>query len=460
MVKIVSLEINNLHGVFNYDVKFNTDVTFLYGSNGCGKTTILNITEAIITGQLYKLFQYNFKYIHLYYSLSGEKNNENLIKIKNENGELFKVTFNGEDYDFENYDIFNNKRIIRDAPRVYFKNYNFLNDIKKTFNYVYLPLNRYINYINENYHTEQEYYDVQTEIINKTYKHNIKLENSIREVKYLIEANFNKISRELSKCDNEFRNSVLTYLLGVNTSNTIQDCTSEIIEKKINIKNIEQIRNSYLKTLKLLNKSKEDNVKEDNVKDVEDFFNSFIKNYQHYQHIELEDLFFNNDKINILDLVAKYQEIKRTQKIVKIYDKTEVEKEKIFKPFELFLSTMRQFFKNDLYGKEIIIDENGHVKFKVDATNETLDIQYLSSGEKQILIFFANLIFNVESGKSGIFVVDEPELSLHLYWQKIFVEKALSLNSDLQLIFATHAPEIVGKYKDKMFKLEKKIGCE
>lgn len=50
IVKLVDLLIEGLYGCYNYNVKFNTDVTFLYGMNGCGKTTVLNITEAIITG--------------------------------------------------------------------------------------------------------------------------------------------------------------------------------------------------------------------------------------------------------------------------------------------------------------------------------------------------------------------------------------------------------------------------
>lgn len=36
-VKLVGLLINDLYGCYNYNVKFNTDVTFLYGMNGCGK---------------------------------------------------------------------------------------------------------------------------------------------------------------------------------------------------------------------------------------------------------------------------------------------------------------------------------------------------------------------------------------------------------------------------------------
>ena len=86
------------------------------------------------------------------------------------------------------------------------------------------------------------------------------------------------------------------------------------------------------------------------------------------------------------------------------------------------------------------------------------DINSLSSGEKQLIIFFANLIFGVNDRKNGIFIVDEPELSLHLTWQKLFIEQTLKINNNIQLIFATHSPEIVGRHRDKMYKLEKVLG--
>lgn len=117
---------------------------------------------------------------------------------------------------------------------------------------------------------------------------------------------------------------------------------------------------------------------------------------------------------------------------------------------------MNDFINSGEDEKEIKINPMGHVYFTTKYNKKPISIQYLSSGEKQLITFFANLIFKVKSSTSGIFVVDEPELSLHLSWQKIFVEKTLEINRNIQLIFATHAPEIIGKNRDKMFKLEKK----
>lgn len=100
---------------------------------------------------------------------------------------------------------------------------------------------------------------------------------------------------------------------------------------------------------------------------------------------------------------------------------------------------------------------NGRIYFTTEDNEQKLSVQFLSSGERQILVFFANLIFGVKDTSSGIFVVDEPELSLHLSWQKVFVEKALGINNNVQFIFATHAPEIVGPYREKAKKLHRII---
>ena len=57
---IKKLTVMKLHGLYDYTVRFHDDLTFLYGENGCGKTTILNIISSIVTGELYSLSSYRF----------------------------------------------------------------------------------------------------------------------------------------------------------------------------------------------------------------------------------------------------------------------------------------------------------------------------------------------------------------------------------------------------------------
>ncbi|WP_131811099.1 AAA family ATPase, partial [Aequorivita soesokkakensis] len=76
------------------------------------------------------------------------------------------------------------------------------------------------------------------------------------------------------------------------------------------------------------------------------------------------------------------------------------------------------------------------------------DIKFLSSGEQQILILFSYIAFNSQDGK--IFIIDEPELSLHIKWQEDFLEKLDNITPKFtQLLLATHSPILANKKKNK-----------
>lgn len=62
----------------------------------------------------------------------------------------------------------------------------------------------------------------------------------------------------------------------------------------------------------------------------------------------------------------------------------------------------------------------------------------LSSGEKQIVSVFARLYLSGE--KQFVVLIDEPELSLSMDWQKRFLPDILSAPSCAQLIAITHSP--------------------
>ena len=53
----------------------------------------------------------------------------------------------------------------------------------------------------------------------------------------------------------------------------------------------------------------------------------------------------------------------------------------------------------------------------------------------------------LQENKPFIFIADEPELSLHIEWQEKLLSAIISLNNNVQLIVATHSPEIVSEFK-------------
>jgi predicted ATPase len=74
-------------------------------------------------------------------------------------------------------------------------------------------------------------------------------------------------------------------------------------------------------------------------------------------------------------------------------------------------------------------------------------LKELSSGERQIMIVLTFLAFL--AGDNSIFVIDEPELSLHIRWQSYLIEALQNLRPDgCQIVIATHAPEIAGRARE------------
>lgn len=68
----------------------------------------------------------------------------------------------------------------------------------------------------------------------------------------------------------------------------------------------------------------------------------------------------------------------------------------------------------------------------------------LSSGEKQLLRIMVETLM----AKSNSIIIDEPELSMHVDWQRRLIKSMLQLNPHAQLITATHSPEIMADAPD------------
>lgn len=49
----------------------------------------------------------------------------------------------------------------------------------------------------------------------------------------------------------------------------------------------------------------------------------------------------------------------------------------------------------------------------------------------------------VEDNKPSVLFMDEPEISLHLDWQRKLIQYIKELNPNVQIILATHSPGII-----------------
>ena len=108
------------------------------------------------------------------------------------------------------------------------------------------------------------------------------------------------------------------------------------------------------------------------------------------------------------------------------------------------LSTKKKRFQDivdDLFsetGKRIIRTEN---ELRFTQIGEVLLPYQLSSGEKQILAILLTVL--VEDNQPYVLFMDEPEVSLHIEWQKRLLDLCLELNPNVQIILTTHSPAVV-----------------
>ena len=160
--------------------------------------------------------------------------------------------------------------------------------------------------------------------------------------------------------------------------------------------------------------------------------------------------------ISIEWLINKNQVDKLSQ-LVEIIDDYNSKVNKAFKPVRKFIDIINSFVKDT--NKKIYIDEVGHLIVK-RPNGRDVSIDALSSGERQIVILFANVMFNryTTEGQENILIIDEPELSLHIRWQDKFIETLLTASEKTQFILATHSPDIVGEHKLKNVKINKQKG--
>lgn len=439
-MKITNLTINKLHGHLDYSVQFNDDITFLYGDNGCGKTTILNIITYIITGKIYELFQYQFNEIILSY-VSSQTQKEDQIIIVNDKENIL-VSFNDENIkiDFQKLEYMSrNADETEEVERFYFSEYPLLKNIREVFNYIYLPLNRNGNVIVDYRNNMRNRKIIQA-------RHSIRhrmgndFDYNLIGVESLISSAYSRVNFTLNQISEHFGDEILKTFLDVDNISTLPLAIEYM--KRLDKNTIVKIQKDYTAVVKTMLKWDDETEAKINL-----FFDSLIEEIQTAQS-PLNDV--NTE--DFMALMFKLSELTKITNVIYKAEKTEQSKKRVRQPIEDFLNTVNGFIQSNSTNKEIAINNEGVLYLKTPQGNK-IDIQSLSSGEKQIITFFAYLVFGLPTTNQSIFIVDEPELSLHLNWQRKFVDSIVAINKNVQLIFATHAPEMIGKHRDKAVKL-------
>ena len=123
--------------------------------------------------------------------------------------------------------------------------------------------------------------------------------------------------------------------------------------------------------------------------------------------------------------------------------------EDIYERIRLFKEILDEYFSF----KEVRISaENGILIVDRD-TSDNIPLSELSSGEQHELVLVYELLFKVTDG--ALILIDEPELSLHVAWQKRFISDIVKIQKlrKLSVVIATHSPQIINDNWDLVTEL-------
>jgi len=114
-----------------------------------------------------------------------------------------------------------------------------------------------------------------------------------------------------------------------------------------------------------------------------------------------------------------------------------------------FVTIINRFFSN----KKLSFDLHSGLSI-MSVNNNLLKPHMLSSGERHLLLLFCNSLIAVD--RPSILMIDEPEISLNIKWQRMLLSYLIEFISDspVQYLFATHSLELLTKHMSRVIKLE------
>ena len=138
--------------------------------------------------------------------------------------------------------------------------------------------------------------------------------------------------------------------------------------------------------------------------------------------------------------------------VLAVYAQDAREKLGVFDDLYAKVKTFLRIANSRLLYKHVSVSQRG---MKV-STSDGSDLQpeMLSSGEQHEIVLLFDLLFGTK--KNSLILVDEPELSLHVAWQREMLKdlQEMAVLSDFRALLATHSPQIIGPRWDLTIQLQ------
>lgn len=445
-MRIKEINIKGLFGMFDHDISLNmkNHITIIYGINGIGKTMFFKILDCFFNAKFSQLVKKPFEELNIHYDDNSffelsNKNSKFIIDFYNKKGQK-EYTFDLSKYK----DIKKNLRIIREIEHIL--------PISK------IDSNRYIFHETNEVFTYEELINRFSDILpNELLERAVRIEN-IKELKklitqlklYFIETQrlikFNSNYINISSHSINIRKRQLNFK--IDTVKNYSEDLAQIIQKKHHeySRLSEKLELSLGK--RLMNKKIETIT---NIKELKEENKKLEKSRNKFKAVGLfEDE--KEEKFNIPDNIDPL-----TQAVLSVNIQNMKEKLKIFNELYAKLNIFLDILNNKRFSyKQISIRPRKGFVFK-NANGKPLEVTELSSGEQHEIVMFYELLFKVP--ETSLVLIDEPEISLHVAWQKDFLDDMSEIVKirNFDILIATHSPSIIDGNWDLTVELQKPL---
>ena len=426
-----SITITNLFGRSDVSLKFDKEVNIYIGENGLGKTTILNCVYYVLTKKYDKLFSIVF--------------DEIIVEFKNDSA-IYKV----------------NKDDVREYNRGKMPTRHMLHQTSMMEHLVYEYLEEYLDMFSN----DEEYIEMCIRKISRKMEVPTPL---IRQYvyDYIAKGDSTKIKRKgdkknIEKLNNAIDKHITQKIIYLTTYRRIENDFSQLMDKSDRFQEndllirfgMDDVEKSIKRILNLIRENSRESFNKMTGVLLKQYSSTEIKSSNKDKKIDKEEL-----KI-IFDRLGNEIEEKDRNNILTLLDNKEIYKSEYSHLLDLILELIKSYEKYKIYDdkiKNFVYTCNKYLngkRFEYDQSELKLNIimedsylvdnviqlSSLSSGEKQIVSLFSRLY--LENEKESIVIIDEPELSISMKWQKMLLPDVMRSQNCKLILTVTHSPFI------------------